>query len=290
MEGVIIKALSGFYYVWDGEKTVACKAKGRFRHDGASPLVGDRIEYALTPEGTGVVGKILERKNWFIRPNVANVDALAFVACAAKPVTDPYLIDRVSVIAEHAGCETVVVLNKCDLDPADALYETYRKAGFPVVRTSAETGEGIAELRELLRGKITAFTGNSGAGKSSLLNCLSPGLSLETAEISDKLGRGKHTTRHIEIFALGGDTFVADTPGFASFEVDMVSDITAEELETRFPDFVPYLGQCRFNDCRHLSEPDCALRAAVASGAVAETRHESYARLYDIIRNHKPWD
>lgn len=288
--GVIIKALSGFYYVYDHGAVISCKAKGKFRHTGKSPLVGDKIEYTRETAQTGIVGEILPRKNWFVRPNVANVDALVFVACGAKPVTDPYLIDRVSIIAEHASCDTIVVLNKIDLNRADDLYEIYRNAGFTTVRTSAVTGEGLEELKQALHGKITAFTGNSGAGKSSLLNCLIPGAQIETAEISDKLGRGKHTTRHIEIYALDEKSFVVDTPGFASFEIDMVSDIKAEELEIRFREFRNYLGRCRFNDCRHINEPDCAITTAMKDGLIAKTRHDSYVRLYDIIRNHKSWE
>lgn len=286
-QGVITKALSGFYYIADtaSGELCRCKAKGRFRHDGTSPLVGDRVEY--TPGGN--IAEILPRRNSFIRPAVANADALCFVACGANPVTDPFLPDRVSVIAENAGCDFIIVFNKADLDRCDALYEAYSLAGFKTVRTSAVTGEGIPELREALQGRITAFTGNSGAGKSSLLNCLCPGLALETAAVSEKLGRGVHTTRHTELFALDACTFVADTPGFASFEVGIVADIAAEELPGCFREFAPFTGSCRFADCRHLNEPGCAVKEAVGE-TIPESRYASYARLYDIVSNHKSWE
>lgn len=289
-EGIIIKALSGFYYVEDGGRTVSCRAKGRFRHDGMSPLVGDRVTYLPAGNGTGTVETILPRKNSFIRPAVANVDALVFVACASRPVTDPFLIDRVSVIAEKAGCELIVCLNKTDEDSAEELCGTYLSAGFTVVRTSAESGEGIEELRAAIRGKICAFTGNSGAGKSSLINRLVPGADIETAVISDALGRGKHTTRHVEFYPVDGETLVADTPGFASFEIEMVEQISAEELPELFREFSVCEEACRFDDCRHISEPGCAIKAAVEAGRIPASRYSSYVRLYEIVKNRKPWD
>jgi len=282
-----MKALSGFYYVQLGGRLITCKARGQFRHAHMTPLVGDRVE--LDPDA-GTLLRILPRVNSFIRPAVANVDRMVFIACAAKPVTDPFLIDRVSVIAAAAGCSLVVVINKCDLSPGEDLVQLYQDAGFPTVRTSAATGEGLEELRSLLQGHISVFTGNSGAGKSSLLNRLIPGLALETGDISEHLGRGKHTTRHVEIYSLDDTSCVADTPGFASFEIGMIADITPEDLPSCFPDFQPCLGQCRFNDCCHLSEPDCAVTAAVRSGTIRSTRYASYVRLYDIVKNHKPWD
>lgn len=289
-EGIIIKALSGFYYIEDGDRTVSCRAKGRFRHDGTSPLVGDRVTYIPAGNGTGTVENILPRKNSFIRPAVANIDALVFVACASRPVTDPFLIDRVSVIAEKADCELIICLNKTDEDSADELFHTYLSSGFTVVRTSAESGEGIEELRNVIQGRICAFTGNSGAGKSSIINRLVPGANIETAVISDALGRGKHTTRHVEFYPVDGETFVADTPGFASFEIEMVEQITAEELPELFREIARCPGGCRFDDCRHISEPGCAIKSAVDAGAIPVSRYASYTRLYEIVKNRKPWN
>ena len=290
VEGIIMKALSGFYYVAAEEQIIDCKARGRFRLDGSSPLVGDRVQCSLDANGKGRVDVVHERKNWFIRPAVANIDTLVFVAANTNPVTDPFLIDRFSVIAAEAGCELVICINKTDLDPGDELYAVFTKAGFPVVRTSAETGAGLEELTRLLKGKVCAFSGNSGVGKSSILNALLPSAHIKTAEVSDKLGRGKHTTRHVELYALGEDTYIADTPGFASLDVTMTNVILKEQLQYDFPDFEPYLGKCRFMDCMHLKEPDCAVTAAVASGEISQSRYRSYARLYEISAQHKFWE
>ncbi len=290
VEGIIMKALSGFYYVAAGGQIIDCKARGRFRLDGSSPLVGDRVQCSLDANGKGRVDVVHERKNWFIRPAVANIDTLVFVAANTNPVTDPFLIDRFSVIAAEAGCELVICINKTDLDPGDELYAVFTKAGFPVVRTSAETGAGLEELTRLLKGKVCAFSGNSGVGKSSILNALLPSAHIKTAEVSDKLGRGKHTTRHVELYALGEDTYIADTPGFASLDVTMTNVILKEQLQYDFPDFEPYLGKCRFMDCMHLKEPDCAVTAAVASGEISQSRYRSYARLYEISAQHKFWE
>ena len=290
IEGIIVKALSGFYYVAAEGRLIECKARGRFRLDGSSPLVGDRVLCSLDAHGKGRVDEVKERKNWFIRPAVANIDTLVFIAANTNPVTDPFLVDRFSVIAAEAGCELVVCINKTDIDPGDALFEVFTKAGFPVVRTSAETGEGTDKLCALLRGKVCAFSGNSGVGKSSLLNVLLPEAHIKTGEVSEKLGRGRHTTRHVELYALEGDTYVADTPGFASLDVTMTNVILKEQLQYDFPDFGPYLGSCRFHDCAHLKEPDCAVMKAVAAGEISESRYRSYVKLYELSAQHKFWE
>lgn len=289
-EGIIVKALSGFYYVAAGDGVIECKARGRFRLDGSSPLVGDRVRCALDANGKGRIDEVLPRKNWFIRPAVANIDTLVFIAANVNPVTDPFLIDRLSVVAEEAGCGLVICINKTDLDRGDRLFELYRKTGYPVVRTSAETGEGIGELAALLRGRISAFTGNSGVGKSSILNALLPGADIKTGEVSEKLGRGRHTTRHVELYALGEDAYVADTPGFSSLDVMMTNAIEKERLQYDFIEFDPYLGKCRFPDCAHLKEPDCAVRDAVESGGIDLSRYRSYIRLYELSAQRKFWE
>lgn len=289
-EGVIVKALSGFYYVQTDERLLECKARGRFRLDGTSPLVGDRVVCSLDAHGKGRIDRVFERRNFFIRPAVANVDALVFVAANTNPVTDPFLIDRVSVIAESAGCELIVCINKTDVDPADELYGIFTAAGFTVVRTSVPDGTGIDALRREIAGKICAFTGNSGVGKSSIMNALSPGLNIKTAEVSEKLGRGKHTTRHVELFDIGGGTYAADTPGFASFDIEMMEIIPKEQLQFDFVEFAPYIGECRFNNCAHLKEPGCAVTQAVADGKIMPSRYRSYERLYALSAQHKSWE
>ncbi len=289
-EGVIVKALSGFYYVQTDERLLECKARGRFRLDGTSPLVGDRVECSLDAHGKGRIDRVFERRNFFIRPAVANVDALVFVAANTNPVTDPFLIDRVSVIAESAGCELIVCINKTDVDPADELYGIFTAAGFTVVRTSVPDGTGIDALRREIAGKICAFTGNSGVGKSSIMNALSPGLNIKTAEVSEKLGRGKHTTRHVELFDIGSGTYAADTPGFASFDIEMMEIIPKEQLQFDFVEFAPYIGECRFNNCAHLKEPGCAVTQAVADGKIMPSRYRSYERLYALSAQHKSWE
>lgn len=289
MEGTIIKALSGFYYVDSDGKIYECRARGKFRLDGTSPLVGDRVSF--DPDGSkGFVTAVHERKNFFIRPAVANIDTLVFIAANTNPVTDPFLIDRVSVICEEVGCELVVCINKTDIDPAEDLYSTYCRAGFCTFKVSAETGEGVTELKRALKGKICAFTGNSGVGKSSILNTMLPGLSLEVGDVSQKLGRGRHTTRHVELFDAGEGTFIADTPGFASFEIEMMQSIEKARLQHDFRDFAPYIGQCRFDDCAHIKEPGCAVTEAVKNGNIVKSRYESYTRLYDMIAKNKFWE
>ena len=288
-QGRIIRSISGFYDVATPRGTVTCKARGILRKERVTPLTGDLAEISL--EGNkGMVEAILPRKNCFIRPAVANVDALVVFASNVNPVTEPFLIDRVAAIALSQGVEVILCINKGDLDPAEALAGIYTRAGFPVIRTSAVTGEGVEALRDSLRGRITAFTGNSGVGKSSILNRLCPYLALPTGEVSEKLGRGRHTTRHVELYQLGENTYVADTPGFSSFDTDRMEWILTENLPLAFPDFDPFLGRCQFRDCTHRKEPGCGVRQAVTEGKIEKTRYESYLRLYEQASSHKEWE
>ena len=288
-EGRILRSLSGFYDVQTPQGLITCRARGILRREGSSPLTGDLVEISVE-KGKGMVERILPRKNHFIRPAVANVDALVVFAANVNPVTEPFLIDRVAAIAGDQNVPVYLCVNKCDLDPAHDLVRIYEHAGFPVICTSAQTGEGVEALRALLTGKLTAFTGNSGVGKSSILNRLAPELKLETGEVSEKLGRGRHTTRHVELFPLGEDTYVADTPGFSSFDTDQMELILKENLQYAFPDFAGYLGKCRFDDCSHRKEPDCAVRAAVDAGDIEKSRYESYLRLYEKVSQIKAWE
>lgn len=288
--GTIVKALSGFYYVKTSDTMIQCRARGRFRKDGMSPLVGDHVTIIKDENNEGRIEEILPRKNSFIRPAVSNIDTMVFVAANVNPITDPFLIDRVSVICEHSGCELIICVNKSDLDPGDEFFDIYNNTGFKILGISAENGQGIDELKQELLGKISVFTGNSGVGKSSILNKMQPDLSLKVDDVSDRLGRGKHTTRHVEFHEIADNTFVADTPGFASFEVDMVADINKEELQFCFPEFRDHIGNCRFDDCTHRREPDCAVLEALNNGEISATRHESYVKIYDVLNSRKDWE
>ena len=287
--GRIIRSLSGFYDVRTEAKLVSCRARGILRKEGCSPLTGDMVEITVE-RGKGMVEKVLPRKNSFVRPAVANIDTLVIFAANVNPVTEPFLIDRVAAIAGDQEVQVVLCVNKCDLDPAVDLNRIYTNAGFPVICTSAETGEGVEQLRELIRGKLAAFTGNSGVGKSSILNRLCPELALPTGEVSEKLGRGRHTTRHVELYDLGEGTYVADTPGFSSFDTDQMDVILKENLQYAFPDFGPYIGRCQFHDCSHRKEPGCAVTAALAAGGIEQTRYDSYLRLYEKASQIKLWE
>jgi ribosome biogenesis GTPase len=251
--------------------------------------VGDRVEISRLDDGTGMVEAILPRKNQFRRPMVANIDQMVIVASGAIPVTDPFLIDRMSAMAEWKGCEVLICFNKCDLERAEDLVSLYRGAGFPTLQVSAGTGDGISDLAAAITGKVSAFTGNSGVGKSSILNALQPGFGLQVGEVSEKLGRGRHTTRHVELFPVAGG-FVADTPGFSSFDVEQMEAIPKEALASAFREFAPYMDLCRFQGCAHVKEKGCAVREAVAEGKIALSRHKSYIRLYKQAREIPDWE
>lgn len=290
MTGRIYKALSGFYYVDTGDASLTCKARGKFRKTGVSPLVGDRVECAALGGGEGVVETILPRRNAFDRPAVANIDQLVIVASEAIPRTEPYLIDRMTAIAALKGCDVLVCVNKCDLASGEELYDYYARAGYPVVRVSAETGEGLETLKDAISGKLNVFTGNSGVGKSSILNALDPRFQLKVGEVSQALGRGKHTTRHVELYRLSCGAEIIDTPGFSSFDADTLSLALKQRLPETFPDFAPYRDECRFVGCSHTKEKGCAVLAAVRDGAVVKGRHESYVRLYGELKDLKEWN
>ena len=289
-QGVILKALSGFYYVYCDGMTYACRARGKFRHRKITPLVGDRVMISVLDDQTGSLDDILPRTNEFYRPAVSNIDQMVIVVSQAIPVSDPFLIDRIITVAESGGCQCIICINKCDLDDGQMLYDTYCKAGFPTVRISARTGDGVEELRALIRGKVSAFTGNSGVGKSSILNTLCPEMNLETGQVSDKLGRGRHTTRHVELHALDADTLIADTPGFSSFDTERMELCRKTEMQNYFREFVPYLGKCRFQDCLHRKEAGCAVLDAVRAGDIGQSRHDSYVRLVDQAASIPDWE
>lgn len=289
MTGRILKALSGFYEVLpqDGGALVTCRGRGKLKHEKISPLVGDMVDYTQIDEKSGRIDAVLPRKNEFHRPAVANIDQLVMIASAAIPITDPFLIDRIFAFAASGGAEPVLVFNKWDLAQNEALYALYRNAGYLSFCVSAQTGEGMQALADSLTGKVSAFTGNSGVGKSSILNWISPDAKISVADVSQKLGRGKHTTRHVELHKLPNGAVVADTPGFSS--LDNLS-IAKEQLADCFLEFRPYLGTCYFNDCAHIKERGCAVLEALNEGAIAKSRHESYCRLYEEAASVKEWE
>ena len=287
--GRIIRSLSGFYDVRTPEGVFTCRARGSLRRTNMSPLTGDQVRISVE-KGKGMVEEILPRRNQFVRPAVANVDALVVFAANTNPVTEPFLIDRVAAIAGDQEVEVILCVNKCDIDPAEDLLRIYRNAGFRCIAASAETGDGVEALRDQIRGKLVAFTGNSGVGKSSILNRLCPELNLPTGEVSEKLGRGRHTTRHVELYDLGEETYVADTPGFSSFDTDQMDVILKENLQYAFPDFGAHIGSCQFRDCTHRKEPGCAVRVALEAGQIEATRYDSYLRLYEKASQIKEWE
>lgn len=289
MTGRIRKALSGFYYVETEGGILTCRARGKLRREGTVPLVGDMVECTALGGSEGVVETILPRRNAFERPAVANIDLLVIVASEAIPQTDPFLIDRMTSIASLKHCDALVCVNKCDLSSGKALCSRYIRAGYPALCVSAKTGEGMQELIEAISGKLSAFTGNSGVGKSSILNALDPDFHLQVGEISTALGRGKHTTRHVELYTVAGCAEVIDTPGFASFDTESLNLALKRDLSDTFPDFAPYVGGCRFVGCSHTKEKGCAVLDAVRSGAIVRERHESYLRLYEELKDLKEW-
>lgn len=289
INGIITKITGGFYYVEAADTTYECKARGVFRKRGCTPLVGDRVVIDV-PENDGFasVDSIEERKNSLVRPALANLDVLVIVSSVVEPNLNTYIIDKMISAAVDKNIEPVVVISKTDLKDCDEYIDIYNKAGIKTIEYSSVTGKGVDEIKEVLKGKLSAFSGNSGVGKSTLLNALFPQLELKTGEISDKLGRGRHTTRTVELFKCFGG-YVADTPGFSTVDLDRYELIKKENLQFCFPEFSDYIGQCKFTSCSHTCEKGCAVLEAVANGDISESRHESYCRMYEEVKDIKDW-
>lgn len=280
-EGLILQGIGGFYYVETADAVYECKARGSFRREGITPVAGDRVEIAVQESGSdGTLRRILPRRNCLVRPPVANLDQLAVIASIAEPAPHPMLLDKLIAIAEENEIEPLLVITKSDLQDTAALEETYRLAGIPVFTVTIAKPETAQPLCEQLAGRITAFAGNSGVGKSSLLNVIEPRFERETAEISRKLGRGRHTTRSARLFPLPFGGYIADTAGFSALDMERIHPIDKERLADCFREFRPLFGRCRFTGCSHVHEPDCAVKEALQRGEIAATRYESYCALY----------
>lgn len=289
MTGIITKITGGFYYVEVAEDVYECKARGVFRKRGMTPLVGDIVDITLPSDGYCSLDAIHERKNALIRPALANLDQLLIVSSVREPLVNLYLIDKMTAAAVNKGIDPIVIFSKSDLEPADRYVEIYRSVGIPSFAFSAVDQSGLEEIRAILGGKISAFCGNSGVGKSSLLNALCPELSLKTGEISDKLGRGRHTTRTVELFKRYGG-YLADTPGFSTLDIERFELIRKDDLKFAFPEFDPYFGTCLFNSCNHVCEKGCSVIGAVERGEIPRSRHESYVRMYEEVKDLKEWE
>lgn len=289
LEGIIIKGIGGFYYVEASDKIYECKARGVFRKSGIKPLAGDMVTISINDKAENTIDEIHKRKSVLVRPPVANVDRLFIVSSVCEPKPVLLIIDRLTALAVNQGIEPVVVFTKNDLENADEYIEIYKKAGIKAYSVSCVTGEGVENIKAELEGHISAFCGNSGVGKSSLLNAINPELALKTGEISDKLGRGRHTTRHSELIKVDGG-YVADTPGFSSFETDETELILKDDLPYAFKEFEPYLGQCKFTTCLHVKDKGCRVIQAVEDGDIPVSRHESYCSMMEQAKNIKEWE
>lgn len=285
---LIKKSTAGFYYVSCDDEIIECRARGVFRKQKLSPLVGD-IVTVETDGKTGTVTEINERKNSLIRPPVANIDKLVIVASVAEPAPNLHIIDKLTAMAVDKNIQPVVVFSKADLGDASGFVEIYKKAGIVSFAVSSETGEGVENFRKVFENSVCVLTGNTGVGKSSILNCIKPDLALATAHISNKLGRGRHTTRTVELYEIC-DGYIADTPGFSSLDFENIEIILKENLQFCFPEFSEYIGQCKFVSCAHLCEKGCKICEAVSNGEISESRHESYKKMYDEVKDYKEWE
>lgn len=283
-----MKSIGGFYYVRCEDKEYECKARGSFRKKGSSPVAGDRVEISVPDEGYCAIEQILPRKNKLKRPALANIDALVIVCSTVNPQPNFTVIDKMTAAAVNNGMTPVLAVSKNDIKNGDEVCEIYRKSGIKVFQCSPGDKSETDALRDYLKGKVSAFTGNSGVGKSTLLNMLFPSLELATGQISEKLGRGRHTTRVVELFELDG-CFVADTPGFSTVDLQRYEMIDKEQLQYCFPEFEKYLGQCQFTSCAHTCEKGCKILEAVQNGEIAESRHKSYVQMYNEVKDIKHW-
>ncbi len=284
MTGIIVKGIGGFYYVKTADGALfETKARGIFRKDGIKPTVGDNVEFE-----NGSITKILERKSYLIRPSVANIDNLIIVVAAKDPEPDLFLVDKLSVACLYSGIKPIICINKTDILKPENIYNMYKNIGFDVFMVSAEKNIGCDELMTLLKGKVSAFAGLSGVGKTTLINLVT-GEDGETGAVS-KINRGRHTTRHVELFSIDNDTYILDTPGFSSLMLSDICEVRKDELEEFFPEFLKLNQDCRFKGCSHINEPDCAIKDALDNGIISESRYQSYKELYTDLNKIKEWE
>lgn len=290
MNGLIIKALSGFYYVSVEDAVYECKPRGFFRKNNDDIFVGDMVEISLLPQDKGVIENVLPRKNFLSRPPVANIDKMFIISSYVTPAPNTVIIDTMTAIAEDKGIEPIIVFNKSDMGDFSQIADIYRSAGFKVYIVSATNNIGIDELRAELYNSVSVFTGNSGVGKSSILNALFGKDFLKTGEVNEKLGRGRHTTRHTELFSIENGGFIADTPGFSSISIEQSDVLYKENLQYAFREFEEHLGNCRFTSCSHTCEKGCAVIDAVNEGKISKSRFESYKMLYSELSKRSDWE
>lgn len=289
IDGIIIKGIGGFYYVEAADGIIyECKARGVFRKEKITPLAGDKVEISVDENNKNSIDKIYERRNMFKRPPIANVDKLVIVSSVCDPRPNLLIIDRLTAVAVYKNVEPIIVFTKNDLQSADEYIEIYKNAGFKTFAVSNETGEGIGEVKAVIENGVCVFTGNSGVGKSSLINRMYPDFALETGEISKKLGRGRHTTRHVELLKINNG-YIADTPGFSSLDFETNDLIKKDELAFCFPDFSDFIDSCKFSTCAHVNDKGCRLIEAVNNGDVMLSRHESYVTMYNEVKDIKDW-
>lgn len=288
LTGLIVKAISGFYYIEAADTLYECKARGVFRKKGVTPSVGDRAEIIVFDDGTASLESILPRKNYLIRPPIANLDRLFIVSSVSEPSPNLLIIDKITAVAFEKGIEPIVVFTKSDLADCSELLDIYSSIGIKALSYSIHSPKDQEKILELMKDKTSAFTGNTGVGKSSLLNSLFPELSIATSEISKKLGRGRHTTRHSELYKVGGG-YVADTPGFSALDIERYEVIMSGELADCFPEFSEYISECRFSTCSHTCEKGCAVIDAVEKGMIPRSRHNSYKLMYDEVKDIPEW-
>jgi len=284
-KGIIIKSIGGLYLVESPSGLFECKARGVFRNQGLTPYIGDDVIFE-----DGVINELLPRRNEIIRPPIANLDQIILIVSTCKPVPNILLMDKFIAISEYKGIKPIVMVTKIDLASFEQIFDIYKRVGVETFVVDYNNDESIQEIKQTLKGKISVFTGNSGVGKSTLMNAIDSTLSIPTGEISEKLGRGRHTTRHAELYKLKDGGYIADTPGFSTFETNKYDIIKKEELSSCFVEFREYMDDCKFKDCSHTKEKGCAVIEAVNNGDIAESRHKSYCYMYEEAKQIKEWE